>query len=201
MLLYGSQYAGSLQQQQQQQQQHLCEEEQSSSSSSSQSSAGLPAVAVGLQSQGVLNGTHTQLALGLWELCHELGHAVNFILSAAELSPALSNWQQQQRRPAAATDKLDADTAGLRVYSQNHKPYHLHAAWLPLEVLELPSTLFEMFSMDAACLQVLCRHSSSSSSSSALPADLAARLAGFVRSSHYNPFLMQHTVRASASNS
>jgi Zn-dependent oligopeptidase len=67
----------------------------------------------------------------------------------------------------------------------------MHAAWLPLEVLELPSTLFEAVSMDAACLQVLCRHSSSGEQ---LPADLAVRLAAVIRSSHYNPLIMQHTV-------
>ncbi|KAF6266429.1 hypothetical protein COO60DRAFT_453095 [Scenedesmus sp. NREL 46B-D3] len=69
----------------------------------------------------------------------------------------------------------------------------MHVAWLPLEVLELPSSLFEAFCMDAACLQVLCRHSSTGQQ---LPADLAAKLAGFMRSSHYSPLLMHHTVLA-----
>jgi hypothetical protein len=185
LLLYGSQYRGGLQQQQ---------HKDDTNSSSCRSSAGLPAVAVGLQSAGVLGGTHTQLALGLWELCHELGHAVNFILSAAsEVSPGPnSTHQQQQQHPAAAPAVPHPNSAGFSVHGHVRKPYHLHAAWLPLEVLELPSTLFEAFSMDAVCLQLLCKHSSSGN---ALPADLAEKLAGFIRDSRYNPLLMQHMVR------
>jgi intermediate peptidase len=41
---------------------------------------GLPVVAIGLQSGGQLGGA--ALHLGLWELLHELGHALHFLLSA-----------------------------------------------------------------------------------------------------------------------
>jgi hypothetical protein len=188
LLLYGPLYTGSLQQQQQQQQQYDSQDSASSRSSSSQNTT-VPAVAVGLQSQGFLDETHTQLALGLWELCHELGHAVNFILSAAGNSPSINLQQQQQQQQSA---RLHARLAGLKAGDKASKPYHMHAAWLPLEVLELPSTLFEAISMDAACLQVLCRHSSSGQQ---LPGDLAVKVARFIRSSHYNPLLMQQMVR------
>jgi hypothetical protein len=188
LLLYGPLHPGSLQQQQ-----HDSQDLTSSSSSSSSSgqSCAVPAVAVGLQSQGVLSETHTQLALGLWELCHELGHAVNFILSATGNSPGIHLHQQQQQQQQQQFFGLDQCAAGFKAGRTTSKPYHMHAAWLPLEVLEVPSTLFEAFSMDVACLQVLCRHSSSGEQ---LPADLAVRLAAFIRSSHYNPLMMQHTV-------
>jgi hypothetical protein len=189
LLLYGALYPGGLQRQEQQQQQQQQEDDSQDSASSSSSSSNrytVPAVTVGLQSQGVLGGTHAQLALGLWEFCHELGHAVNFILSAAEKSPGITLQGQQQQ-----SDAPHPRSAGFKAGHKIQEPYHMHAAWLPLEVLELPSTLFEAFSMDAACLQVLCRHSSSGEQ---LPADLAVSLAAFIKSSHYNPLMMQHTV-------
>lgn len=191
LLVYGSQY-GSLWHQQQQRQ---ATSSPSNSSNRISSSFAAPAVAVGLQSGGVLAGNQSQLALGLWELCHELGHAVNFILSAAVDAPDTQTPPEhfKQPPPGQPVPMMEA-TAGVETQQSiesYHKPYHLHAAWLPLELLELPSTLFESFCMDARCLQVLCSHQHTKEQ---LPFELAGKLARFIQDSHDNPLLLQHTV-------
>jgi len=149
----------------------------SSSSSIPRLSCGT-AVALGLQSGGALSGTHEQVALGLWELCHEMGHAINFILSSSS--------SQTKPRALAVDSSMPSDTATGRL------AYHLHASWLPVELVEVPSTLFEALAMDSATLQLLCRHQQTGNH---LPAPLADKLAQFMREAHYSPALYQGVVR------
>jgi hypothetical protein len=86
---------------------------------------------------------------------------------------------------------------------------HRHAAWLPVELLELPSTLFEALVQDPACLQLLLsggaggsidgaggRSDGVAAAATALPAGLATQLAALLRHVHYNPAAYQHTVLA-----
>jgi uncharacterized membrane protein YgcG len=183
---------------QQQHSKHSCAEGQQGPSSSSSSSSGGSgaggggsgaAVALGLQSGGVLHGQHSQVALGLWELCHEMGHAVNFILSrsSSSSSPGSSSCH-------SSSDVQPADcTAPLQEAQQQAAApaYHLHATWLPVELLELPSTLFETLVMDASILQLLCRHEDTGDS---LPAELAGKLAAFMAGTHYSPAFYQPVV-------
>jgi hypothetical protein len=68
----------------------------------------------------------------------------------------------------------------------------MHASWLPVELVELPSTLFEVLAMDASALQLLCQHKDTGE---ALPAQLAHALAGCMRAAHYSPALHQSMVR------
>lgn len=171
LVLYGPRYQGLWRDR------HL--QKQAASSGESSTNSAPCAVALGLQSHGALGETHTQLALGLWELCHELGHAVNFILSATPRHQRQHTTAQANGRPPAA--------AGVG------QCYHMHAAWLPLEILELPSTLFEGFCMDPKCLQVLCQHCVTGEP---MPMKLATKLAKFMHASHYHPLMYQHTVSA-----
>jgi Zn-dependent oligopeptidase len=68
----------------------------------------------------------------------------------------------------------------------------MHASWLPVQLVELPSTLFEALVMDQSTLQLLCRHKETGEG---LPAALADRLAAFMRAAHYSPALHQSMVR------
>ena len=120
------------------------------------SSVGLgpPAVVLGLQSRGCLSDQH--LSLGLWELCHELGHALHMILSASSSS------------------------------------FHHHQApWLPVEVLELPSTLMEGLVMRPGTLRVMCRHRDSGEQ---LSMEMAEKLAKYMKAAWYNPVVYHHMV-------
>jgi hypothetical protein len=128
-----------------------------------------PAVVVGLQAWG----SSAQSPLAVFELSHELGHAVNFILNAAKhvlhdhdsRSSALSFGQLESHRAAGdqlqrTQQSLQCDNAAAVGCSSNgscgsfSSRYHLHASWLPIEVSELPAMLLEVVSMDPACLQV-----------------------------------------------
>lgn len=96
-----------------------------------------PAVAVGLQSGGEMGGPPERLALGLWELCHEMGHALHFLLSAAD-APGLT---------AGAGGGSESGCAG----------YGALPVWWAPELVELPSTLFEEIVMHPVTLRQLCR--------------------------------------------
>lgn len=152
-----------------------------SSSHTDSSGCGKPAVALGLQSGGALSGTtYDQVALGLWELCHEMGHAVNFILSSSSSS---NSYDSHTETGGAAGSAMQA--------TQGQCLYHTHASWLPFELLELPSTLFEVLVMDPLTLQLLCTHQHTGE---ALPAELASSLARFMQATHYNPAVYQSMV-------
>ena len=126
-------------------------------------SSAAPAVAIGLQSDATLGGGGggaggadggAALALGLWELAHELGHALHYLLAcrgAAAEAAAL----------AAALRAAEADGGGRQAASPAAAPGAAAAAalaaapgvfWWPPELAELPSTLFEEVVMDAATL-------------------------------------------------
>jgi Zn-dependent oligopeptidase len=67
----------------------------------------------------------------------------------------------------------------------------LHASWQPVELIEVPSTLLEVFVMDSSCLQLLGVHEDTGE---ALPQGLADRLAAFMRGAHYHPAGYQSVV-------
>jgi Zn-dependent oligopeptidase len=113
-----------------------------------------PVVAVGLLSGGQLAGRN--LSLGLWELLHELGHAMHFILSA-----------------------------------QHCHHLHFHGCRCPLELLEVPSHIFERFAMHPASLRIICRHQATGD---LLPEHLAAALAEHMRYHWYSPVQYQQQV-------
>lgn len=117
--------------------------------------AGVPAVAIGLQSKGCLHGHN--IMFGLWELLHELGHGLHFLLS-----------------------------------SKSAKFIHTAATRLPMELLELPSTIFESFAFHPTCLQVICCHEHTAEP---LPAVLAAKWANSLRSRYCCPIQQQQLVR------
>lgn len=155
-------------------------------------SSSVPAVALGLQSGGVLCGTCNQVSLGLWELCHELGHAVNFILSSGSSS---QHPPDVQSRAGDAGNGIHNDRLGggaAAPSSSAHSCYHMHASWLPVDLVELPSTLFEGLAMDGSALQLLCQHKDTGE---AMPLQLAHALAGCTRAAHYSPSLHQSMVR------
>lgn len=161
------------------------------------------AVALGLQSGGVLYGSHQQVALGLWELCHELGHAVNFILSSAQHSNTTStsshttgasvHQSTSGQRSSTQCSQGGTQLQGLDAQTGAYAAacYHLHASWQPVELVEVPSTLFEAFVMESASLQLLCVHEDTGE---ALPHGLADRLAEFMRGAHYHPAGYQSVV-------
>ena len=108
----------------------------------------LPAVLVGLhwpvQSQLLSDGCNMTLAEGeslnrtaaaLYELCHEVGHGLHYLLTASAQRQA-----SQQNRPQQGASGLQPALAWPS------------AAELPLEVLEVPSTLFELLAMQASVL-------------------------------------------------
>lgn len=113
-----------------------------------------PVVAVGLLSGGQLAGRN--LSLGLWELLHELGHAMHFILSA-----------------------------------HHCRHLHFHGCRCPLELLEVPSHIFERFAMHPASLRIICRHQATGD---LLPEHLAAALAEHIRYHWYSPVQYQQQV-------
>lgn len=93
-------------------------------------------VAIGLSSRGILHGAN--LALGLWELLHELGHAVHYVLSARGINGG-----------GTAADAEQSDSL-----LEQQRPYHFHAIWAPLTLQELPAHYFEHYAMSADHLEV-----------------------------------------------
>lgn len=158
-----------------------------------------PAVALGLQSSGVLAGSYDQVALGLWEVCHEMGHAVNFILSSNSSSDSVGDTGGSAACAAAAAGSSSHGSSRQPFEAAQHDTgvpsaslsYHLHASWLPIELLELPSTLFEVLALDPHTLQLLCRHQTTNEP---LHEALAARLARFMQATRYHPALYQSVV-------
>jgi hypothetical protein len=213
LLLYGHSYPFLVRQDSQQQHSKhaLAGFQQGPFGSSTSGGAGVgAAVALGLQSGGVLHGQHSQVALGLWELCHEMGHAVNFILSSTSSSSS-SDSSSSSRASGDSTHSSTGNSSSCRsangvqpvgdcaappeVTQQQAAAgvYHLHSTWLPVELLELPSTLFEALAMDASTLQLLCRHEGTGA---ALPAEFAGKLAASMHAAHYSPSLYQRVVSA-----
>jgi len=132
--------------------------------------SGAPAVAIGLQSRGQLGGPN--LALGLWELAHEMGHALHFLLSATG----------QDRTTASANSSSNG------------------VVWWPPELAELPSTLFEQLVMCPDTLQHLLRPSAPGGSkgaavSSAAPAERVRQLAALMEATWRCPVQTHQLVR------
>lgn len=153
--------------------------------------ATLPAVAVGLQQGSQLAGDAATFAAGLWELLHELGHAVHFLLSArgAAVEPLEGSGGDSSSGGSGSGGSSGSNScAGGEQGTASGPSLHAHATWMPLELLELPSTLFEEFAMQPACLQLLCTHPETGAQ---LPAALAAKLTAHIRSSFYSPVGVQ----------
>lgn len=155
----------------------------------------LPLVMVSLQSQAT-GSSITSGALGLWEACHELGHALHFCLSATGTN----------RTPERATDGGSVHAAArLGLTSSNDSggtsnrtpstgtPYHLQAPWLPVEVLELPSSFLEQLAMSPECLRQVTRHRVTGA---LLPIAAARQLAALIKDTYYSPLGLQHMVSA-----
>ena len=161
-----------------------------------------PAVAIGLQSGEQLGGEG--LGLGLWEVLHELGHALHFLLSSSSSGSCSSDVGSNSSsssgdiRPGVSSSRGDSAVAGSSGGSsgsgcQTRRLHHLQASCLPLELQELPSTLLEELCMQPATLQLLCRHRETDGQ---LPADLAARLAAYLRACWYHPLTFQQLLLA-----
>ncbi|GFR49838.1 hypothetical protein Agub_g11779, partial [Astrephomene gubernaculifera] len=112
----------------------------------------------------------------LWELMHELGHGLHFLLAAAPPTAA------------AAGACLDAESTGAGTAPTPKLPYNAFLPHnLPLELVELPSSFLERAAGEAGVVQVLlsgCRHPVTGQSP---PPDVARALARAVRCSFYSP--------------
>lgn len=157
------------------------------------------AVILGLEGDGMKNGfmLPQHVVLGVWGLLHELGHAIHFLLSAAALrSPGASPVPSDERedKPELSGRSYTSCSPGAPSQSlglPSGYQWQLHGSGAPLEVLEVPSSLFEHFAMHPRCLQVICRHSSTRQP---LPLPLAQQLASHIRHTWYNPLTYQSKV-------
>lgn len=88
----------------------------------------------------------------LHELLHELGHAVHLVISSAvptgTTAPGVASTGAAGKPPAVATT---GDDGGGRVYM------HFGGMQLPLDVLEVPSSLLQTLAYDPAALARICR--------------------------------------------
>ncbi|KXZ50224.1 hypothetical protein GPECTOR_17g861 [Gonium pectorale] len=173
------------------------------------------AVAVGLQSSSAAGGlvtgagqsslTHGSAFL-LWELLHELGHALHFLLAAAPppssvvatasnasaaVLPAVAAATRKEgagatpRQPPPSSSSSDGGGGGAGCY------YALLPYQLPLELVELPSSLLERAAADEdvlAWLLARCRHAHTGAPPTP---DVSRRLARAVRWTYYSPISVQ----------
>lgn len=130
---------------------------------------------------------------------------MNFILSSAQHSSSNTTSTtshstnagvhlSSSNQPSSAQHSQDGtQPQGVNAQADACAPacYHLHASWQPVELIEVPSTLFEAFVMDSSCLQLLGVHEDTRE---ALPQGLADRLAAFMRGAHYCPAGYQSVV-------
>ncbi|KAG2499646.1 hypothetical protein HYH03_002585 [Edaphochlamys debaryana] len=121
----------------------------------------------------------------LWEVLHELGHALHFLLA----SPPSPSPPGARVRPAGPLEPAPLGTGigeegepGPVSYAHAHLPYQL-----PLELVELPSSLLERGAADEGALGLVlgrCRHAVTGGPP---PPVLVASLARAVRGAHYSP--------------
>jgi hypothetical protein len=143
------------------------------------SGEGGAAVAVGLSSRGVLAGAG--LTAGVWELAHEMGHAVHHLVSATGIGAA----------PPACVGMTPQPAEGASSSAAPWQPYHFHALWAPLELQELPAHAAELLCTRPGPLTAACRHRATGAP---LPAAMAAALAAAIEHAWYCPLSYQQQV-------
>ncbi|GLC56158.1 FRAS1- extracellular matrix protein 2 [Pleodorina starrii] len=155
-----------------------------------------PAVAVGLQWDW--RGGCAANPSALHELLHEMGHALHLILSSGP--------RQHGDNPAAAT--AATATAGVR----GQTLMHWGGLQLPLDLLEVPSSLMQTLAYDPAVLERICRRRRRSQVTAAaaaagaaeedgeeevMPGALCERLAAYLAAEHCGAVATLHKVFAS----
>ncbi|KAI8471592.1 MAG: hypothetical protein J3K34DRAFT_458236 [Monoraphidium minutum] len=171
--------------------------------------ASRPAVSIGLGSAprapdgggGAGAGGGALSLPALWELGHEMGHAVHLLLSSpnssadsdssAAAAAALAAATQPQDVPPAAAG--DAAAAAAAAAAPPRSP-HLSGRFLPPDLLEIPSAIIERAMLDPGALSMVCRHWQSAAPA---PAELARALARRYRWRYGSPLALQDKVCAS----
>jgi hypothetical protein len=97
------------------------------------------------------------------------------------------------RPPLSSSSNSSGSTSSSRPLSGI--PYHLQAPWLPVEVLELPSSFLEHLVMSPECLALVARHRVTGAP---LPSAAAGKLAAQIKDTYYSPLGLQHMVSVAA---
>ncbi|GIL43732.1 hypothetical protein Vafri_1374, partial [Volvox africanus] len=207
---------------------------------------GVAAVVVGLQSRGGAGDGGPLLTRGsefmVWELLHELGHALHFLLAAAPPSPRPAEHSRLESvvavgtsdvQAVAAVDALADECSRRRAEAYPSEPsaktsppsqpkapqhrngsgqeYSAHMAQqgfrrlshavlpyqLPLELIELPSSVLERAAAQEEVLEVIlsyCRHVNTGQRATA---GVCRALACAVQWSYYSPISIQMQVLSS----
>ncbi|GIL81807.1 hypothetical protein Vretimale_1409 [Volvox reticuliferus] len=187
------------------------------------------AVVVGLQSGGGGGGREGGPMLTrasefmVWELLHELGHALHFLLAAAPPSSPPVEHSRLEAVLTAATSDVQAEAAtpppliqpkvsncssgiGQKYSAHRHtkaqKVYRRlsHAVLpyqLPLELVELPSSVLERAAAEAEVLEVILSHCRHVTTGQRATPGLCRALAQAVQQSYYSPISVQMQVLSS----
>jgi len=173
-----------------------------------QAAASRPAVTIGLsgprqRSSGSGGGgaaqqseqheLELQLSLPLlWELGHEMGHAIHLLLSSASLAATAAATAAQPGTTTTANSGGTTAPSSSAAAAAAASP-HLSGRFIPPDLLELPSALFERTLLNPTALTALCRDARSGAPLAPAP---AAALAAHFRARYGGALAVQDRVCA-----